>query len=272
MFNKSTTHRPIIWNYGGGVQSVAIGVLIALGRLPVPERAVIADTSREATSTWIYLRDFMQPFLDSTGLTIEIARHNLSSVDMYPKDKETGEETNTPLIPAYTRKGALSLFCSGEWKRAVVNRWLREPERGFGRSNPVIQWFGISRDEKDRFKVSKKKWIEFQYPLIELLPLPMNRVECEQLIASVGLPSPEKSACWCCPFRNNAEWRYLRDHQPADFQKAIEFDEYMRNRDEQGALYLHRDRVPLADANLDANEKPLSAFYQNECATGYCMV
>lgn len=33
--------KPIIWNYGGGKQSVAIGVLIAAGKLPVPKRAPV---------------------------------------------------------------------------------------------------------------------------------------------------------------------------------------------------------------------------------------
>lgn len=53
----------IVWSYGGGVQSAAIGVLIREGVLPVPDLAVIADTGRERRSTWEYLRRFMQPYL-----------------------------------------------------------------------------------------------------------------------------------------------------------------------------------------------------------------
>lgn len=264
--------RPIIWNYGGGVQSVAIGVLIAQGKLPMPERAVIADTGREAQSTWDYMRNAMQPLLDFVGLTVEIASHSLARVDMYPlKD---GIEGDLPLIPAYTENGALGLFCSGEWKRAVVNRWLASPERGFGQKNPVVQWIGYSRDEKARFKTKKSpvKWIRFQYPLVESLPLPLNRAECKQVILNAGLPLPVSSSCWLCPYRTNESWRHLRDNYPQQFNQAVLFDEEMRERDKLKSLYLHRDRVPLSDVNLEEKEKPLNAFYQESCLSGYCFI
>ena len=52
-----------IWSYGGGTQSAAIAALIVSGKLPVPDVAVIADTGREVSSTWDYLRDVVQPAL-----------------------------------------------------------------------------------------------------------------------------------------------------------------------------------------------------------------
>ncbi len=47
----SSDGRSLIWSYGGGVQSAAIAVLVLRGELPRPERAVMADTSREASAT-----------------------------------------------------------------------------------------------------------------------------------------------------------------------------------------------------------------------------
>lgn len=87
-----------VWSYGGGVQSVAIGVLITEGVLPVPDLAVIADTGREVRSTWDYLRDVMQPRLDLVGLTIQVAPHTLSSRDLFGADGLT-------LMPAFTAEG-----------------------------------------------------------------------------------------------------------------------------------------------------------------------
>lgn len=52
-----------IFSYGGGRNSVAATVLIAQGRLPVPDYVVIADTGREAQSTWDYLEDIARPLL-----------------------------------------------------------------------------------------------------------------------------------------------------------------------------------------------------------------
>jgi hypothetical protein len=72
----------IVWSYDGGVQSVAIGVLIREGVLPGPDLAVIADTGRERRTTWDYLRDVMQPYLDAIGLKIQVAPHTLSGRDL----------------------------------------------------------------------------------------------------------------------------------------------------------------------------------------------
>jgi hypothetical protein len=45
----------LVWSFGGGVQSWALAVLVAQGRLPRPDYTVIANTKREATETWEYL-------------------------------------------------------------------------------------------------------------------------------------------------------------------------------------------------------------------------
>ncbi len=95
----------IVWSYGGGVQSVAIGVLIVEGALPVPDLAVIADTGRERRATWDYLRDRMQPYLDRVGLTVQVAPHTLARKDLYATSGLT-------LVPAYTPEGRLGKWCA----------------------------------------------------------------------------------------------------------------------------------------------------------------
>ena len=72
-----------IWSYGGGTQTAAIAVLILQGKLPRPDVVVMADTAREIESTWQYLRDVVQPALDTIGLTVQVAGHELSTVDLY---------------------------------------------------------------------------------------------------------------------------------------------------------------------------------------------
>lgn len=246
--------KPIIWSYGGGKQSVAIGVLIVAGKLPMPERAVIADTGRESSSTWRYLRDHMQPLLDTVGLRVEIASHDLSRVDLYDK--------GALLIPAYTATGAgqLRTFCSGEWKRDVVYRWLREPERDYGPKNPVVQWLGYSLDEIGRCKPNRRKWCEVEWPLIMKYGLTMNRDDCVRTILDAGLPEPRKSRCKMCPFTTNAEWNEQKASDPADHLYAITFDREIREKDERDGLFLHRSGVPLEEADLsepDVPEHPL---------------
>lgn len=226
-------------------------VLIVQGKLPVPERAVIADTGREASATWRYLTDYAQPLLDRVGLTVEIIPHTYALHDLY-------NAKGRPLMPMYTAQGTgqLRTFCSGEWKRDVVLRWLREPERGYGPRNPVIQWLGYSLDEIGRCKPNRRKWADTQWPLIMGYGLTLNRADCVRTILAAGLPEPRKSRCKMCPFTTNLEWAEQKATDPADHLYAIEVDREIRERDEHGGLFVHRSGVPLEEADLSAPEAP----------------
>lgn len=248
-------YNVIVWSYGGGVQSAAIGVLIAQGKLPKPDLAVIADTGREASSTWDYLRDHMNPHLVPTGLQIAVAPHSLALRDLYSKD--------FLILPAFLSSGGkLPTYCSIEWKRRVIRRWAR--------LSGVIScdmWLGISVDEIERAKDSDVAWAANVYPLLTLVP--MRRAECVALISNAGLPIPEKSACWMCPFRNNYEWRRMKDRSPEDWSKAVEMDRAIRlgSRGTNHQAFLHRSLVPLDEAPINAGEEQQSL---DLCDSGHC--
>jgi len=242
--------KPIIWNYGGGKQSVAIAVLITQGKLPVPERAVIADTGREVSSTWRYLKEHAQPLLDRVGLRVEIVPHSYALHDLYSTEGK-------PLMPMFTGDGGqLGAFCSGEWKRDAVLRWLREPERGYGPKNPVVQWIGYSRDEIGRCKPSRRKWADVQWPLLMGYGLTLSRQDCVNVILDAGLPEPRKSRCKMCPFTRNEEWLDQKESDPADHIEAITIDREIRALDRDNAVYLHESRVPLELVDLRRQDKP----------------
>lgn len=256
--------KPIIWSNGGGTQSAAIAVLISQGKLPVPERAVIADTGRECASTWEYLDDYIRPLLWKVGLEVEIAEHRYAAVDLYRND--------SILLPAFTSDGAkLPGYCSGEWKREVVKRWLREPERGYGPKNPVIQWLGMSRDEIQRCKGSNVQWLENQWPLIMGYGLTLTRSMCVWVVKNAGLPAPPKSRCWMCPHQNDSEWIELRDNSPGEFAAAVALESEISARDTKGGLYLHRSGVPLSQVQLQEQSNDLPLF-KADCESGMCWI
>lgn len=238
----------IAWSYGGGVQSAAIAVLIASGELPRPDLAVIADTGRETESTWAFLRDSVQPMLDAVGLTIEIAPHEMATVDLYSGNGDL-------LIPAFTTTGKLPTFCSTEWKQRPVRRWIRQRTK-----DPVTVWLGISLDEIHRAKDSDSPLYRNHYPL--LFDRPMRRSECVALVESAGLGTPPRSSCWMCPHRSDEEWRSL---SADEFAKAAELDEQIRARD-GGGVYLHRKLAPLSE--IDLSTQQIGMF--DACDSGYC--
>ena len=241
----------IVWSNGGGVQSAAIAVLIRTGALPVPDLAVIADTGRERKATWEYLDGVIRPYLAPVGLEIHVASHDLARVDLYTSGGDV-------LVPAYTDTGRLPTWCSGEWKRDVVERWLRL--QGVAECDC---WIGYSLDELGRCKAAHRPWCRPAWPLIDLR---LSRGGCLRVVEAAGLPTPPKSRCWGCPHQNAAEWREVRD-DPAEWQKAVELDRTIRENDDRGGLYLHSSRVPLEEADLsDRRETPLFAA----CEGGHC--
>jgi hypothetical protein len=232
------SQRSIVWSYGGGKQTAAIAVLIARGLLPKPDVAVIADTGRENPATFAYLRDTIQPLLDTVGVTVEIAPPTLAMVGLYGKNGDL-------LIPAHTRTGKLPAFCSGEWKREVVGRYLRSI--GYGPERPVVEWIGFSTDEAHRAKRSRTKWRQQAFPLLTMWP--MRRDECVALVRAAGLPDAPKSRCYDCPNQTNEEWREVQA-QPRLWQIAVSRDKAIRARDTQGGVFLHHEKRPLDEVDL----------------------
>lgn len=260
------------WSYGGGVQSVAIGVLIGEGALPVPDLAGIADTSRERKTTWQYMGDVMQPYLDKKGVKLRIERvpHTLARVDLY------APTSDKPLVPAYTKvpvektdlfgdyqefkEGRLPTYCSGEWKRDVFERWLRL----MGVEGECDTWIGYSLDELWRVKKDHRPWCHYRHPLIERK---ITREMCLLLIEKAGLPRPHKSRCYDCPHQSPEEWQEVRA-SPDEWPLAVERDELIRGNDQHNGLYLYSGRVPLKMANFAADAGVVAPG--RPCETGHC--
>lgn len=58
-----------------------------------------------------------------------------------------------------------------------------------------------------------------------------------------------------CPYRSNAGWRDLRDNDPAAFAQACEIDRLIRaTPGMKHANFVHRSRVPLAEADLSGSD------------------
>lgn len=252
--------RETVWSYGGGVQSVAILVLVAQGKLPKPSRIIMVDTGRERKLTWIYTHKIAIPLMEKHDMKLEIVPHSYSNVDLY-------SHKGSLLIPAFTEMGKLSTFCSGEWKRNAAQRYLRD--QGYGPDRPITQWFGMSLDEVIRMRASDVKWIANHYPLV--FDVRLRRHECLLLIERAGLPEPPKSACWCCPNLDNDEWLEEKEQTPEDFQKAIDLETEINERDIKGGhtgVWLHESRVPLAQADFTAKRTtPLEQLCAATCWT-----
>jgi hypothetical protein len=231
-------------------------VLIEQGRLPRPDRIVIADTGREKTSTWEYLSEVVQPRMQRVGLTVEIAPRSLAYVDLYAHNGDL-------LLPVYTPTGKLPAFCSTEWKARVVERYLRADG-----VTEYTAWIGFAYDERQRIKNATRR----AYPLVDAM---LTKADCRRVISDAGLPMPPPSSCWMCPNMANSEWRYVRDTYPADFERACQLDEAIREEDQaqgRAGVWLHHSRQPLRTAPLDDDDGRDGKLEGRQCGLGLCFV
>ena len=210
--------RTQIWSNGGGVQSAAIAALICMGEL-MPDLAVIVDTERELSTTWDYFENVTAPALKAAGCIVHrVQKSQYATVDLMRNDDV--------LIPAFTSQGAeigkLPTYCSNEWKQRVMRRWATE--QGVAQADI---WLGFSIDELRRVTQPTGKW-QHRYPLLDRR---MNRGDCIALVKRMGWPDPPRSSCWMCPNKTQHEWAWQKQHAPADFEKAVQFEREIQQHD-----------------------------------------
>jgi 3'-phosphoadenosine 5'-phosphosulfate sulfotransferase (PAPS reductase)/FAD synthetase len=256
---------------GAGVQSSTMALMAAHGEItPMPEAAIFADTGDEpnAVYTWLDWLEDQLPFpVIRADRGIALSAHIFNAID-------NNTRVSTP--PLYTapenggREGMLTRDCTVDFKVAVIQRAIRGEMRRTG-DKQVVQWIGISLDEVIRMKLSRVKYSEHRWPLIEMR---MNRNDCLRWMEKKGYPTPPRSACVYCPHKDTNEWRRLRDEDEVGWQRAVEFDAKIRNgiHKVRQKCYLHRSCKPLAEVDLSTDvEKGQSLLWGNECE-GMCGV
>lgn len=252
-----------VWSCGGGTQSAAIAALIVNGKLPKPDLALIVDTEREKSGTWEYAEAVLIPELRAVGVElVRVRKSDFATVDLY-------SHKGTLLLPVFTSQsgevGKLNTYCSGEWKRDVILRWLRA--QGVGVTSCKC-WIGISVDEMRRMRHSRVAWAQNRYPLIEPeYGLTYRRSDCLAEVQRAGWPAPPRSACWMCPNMGDFEWREMKVNYPEDFAKAVQFEREIRATDPHA--WLHESCQPLDEVDFSGTG---SLFEDKSCASGMCFV
>jgi len=257
---------------GAGVQSSALLVLACTDdRVPKPDVAIFSDTGDEPQYVMDYLqmlKDYAEPF----GINIVIAQKGVLSEDALGRDKFVPITLFT--LHKEGSKGVLRRQCTREYKITPINKKVREIlgyKPRYRVKHKVRAMLGISTDEMQRMKESWMKWTTNTYPLIDL---GISRKDCYQIMEQVGLPKPKKSACVYCPYHDDQYWQWMKDEEPAEFAKAVDFDEAVRNKTMKGSespAFVHRSCVPLADAVFSPNDPNQIDFFNNECE-GMCGV
>lgn len=247
---ENRTNQTIVFSYGGGRQSVAIVLLCAEGRIPWPDRIIMADTGLENATTWSYHEKNIQPVLERHHKRLEIAGPQYSRSGLYSNN-------GALIIPVYSLpRGKYSTWCSSEWKRRVRDRYMRDHN-----IHPTELWLGLGYEEERRWRrthMTRQGNTLVRCPLVELQ---ITTAEALQLIQRHGLPAPTHSSCYICPQKTNKEWIELKTQSPEQWAAAVKLDNEIREDsidDGKGPVYLHYSRKPLEQAirETEDNETP----------------
>ncbi|WP_051581305.1 hypothetical protein [Pseudonocardia acaciae] len=243
---------------GAGVQSTTLALLAVEGALPAPDLAIFADTMSEPRKVYAHL-DRLVAVLTDVG--IEVVR--VSQGDLGADTLSTAGFMRLPAFVQGAGNGAAMLRrqCTERYKLEPIRREIRRRLGARTSATGAVltpppgavaeQWIGFSTDEIGRVKDQRVPYIRNRYPLLELN---MSRQNCLAWLRRRGWGDTPKSACTFCPFHGNRQWREMRDHDPAAWADAVEFDRRIRQRTFRGPQevpFLHRSLLPLDQAPID---------------------
>jgi len=186
-----------ILSFGGGVNSTAILVLHAMGKIKL-DAIIFADTGSELPETY----EYMEEYIKSLCAGLQLPFHRVAKGDLFQYYWEK------KLIPFRIQRQ-----CTDKYKIRPIKAFMKE------KYPDAITVIGI--DYGERHRAERFRGV-FEFPLIDM---EINRDNCERIIQNYGLPIPVKSGCFFCPFTKKQGWiNLLRDHRDL-FLKAECFEQ-----------------------------------------------
>lgn len=242
-----------ILSFGAGVNTFALMVMLVQNSEPL-DSVVFADTGGETPATYEAL-DVAKDYLASHKVPFVMVEARPRSTDLY------GTAWRRRVIPSVQWR-----WCTRDFKVNPIHRHYAEI------GGHINQYIGIAFDEVHRMKESRETFITNLYPLVDKR---MTREDCMELIRSEGLPVPEKSGCFFCPFNSTDRWRQLLEHHPELFEKAIELEERSKHFPRQrltDQVFRERDRVTLREYRDRLSQgAEVNVIPEGMVCGGYCM-
>lgn len=269
--------HPRILSLGAGVQSTALLLLAAQGKIEPINAAIFADTGWEPKAVYAHLNRLEREVAEPAGIPIHrVSRGNIRDDALDPSKRFASMPLH--VTNRTGGKGMLRRQCTSEYKIAPIQDLIRQilgaKQKPNGRYGPVKRdqyatvLIGISLDEIQRAKDSRVLYSRHEFPLLDMR---WRRDDCMNYLMEHGWGDTEKSACIGCPFHDNAEWARIAQ-RPDEWADACDFDNRIRAGSPraplQGNAYLHSQRVPLSEADLTKTSKRTVPF---SCSPFSCM-
>ena len=262
-----------VLSLGAGVQSSTLALMIEKGEIPMVDCAIFADTGAEPNEVYDWLQylktqlSYPVYILDDRNLKKDIEDYTIgnfkfASIPFFMKNTESG------------KTGIMKRQCTSDYKIKPVIKKVRDLlgyQKGerVAKDTKVEMVMGISYDEMKRMKTNQIKYIENQYPLVEMA---IRRHHCIEWMEKNNFPKPPRSACTFCPFHSNAEWRRIKGNKK-DWEEAVHIDKILRKSTKMkdyDEVYLHQSCVPLEEADLREKDDQTGQYSLLDECEGMC--
>lgn len=260
------------YSFGGGVQSTAMLVLAAEGKIARGPMLFsnVGDNS-EHPAVFDYIREHSRPYAEKHDIDLrELAWVDRTGRKRRLLDELLEQKKSVPIPVRMAGGGAPGRRrCTDRYKITVVARELRR--LGATKEAPWELGIGISLDEYQRMRTdTRNPRYVFSYPLIEL---EVTRQDALNIIGKAGLPTPPRSACWFCPLHSAAEWEAMARNEPELFAASVELESTLNDhRVEMGKdhVYFSSRLAPLGET-VNTEQLTLTANDDGDnCDSGFC--
>lgn len=227
-----------ILSFGGGLQTTAMVVLYAEGKLEI-DRAIFADTGCEKPETYWYIENYIKQVIP-----LEVVQSHLGGLYEYC--------ISIKRIPSPRFR-----WCTDKFKVRPLKKATKKDD---------LVMVGFSADEVKRVK-EQYGALGREFPLIEM---GITSGDCVRIIQNYGWPTPVKSACFICPYQRWSNWNWLKVLHPELIQKAVELEElsYEIRPQDRDNFGLFGGKPLWKYAEGQQIEMPILEDYS--CWSGYC--
>jgi 3'-phosphoadenosine 5'-phosphosulfate sulfotransferase (PAPS reductase)/FAD synthetase len=207
------------------------------------DEVVFADTGGETPETYAHLKvteEYLR--LHDIPLRIVTSKHG-TLYDTCDRRK---------VIPSQVWR-----WCTRDKKITPIHAHYRSL------GSPIVQYLGISYEERERAKESGESYIKNSFPLIEHK---IDRQGCMDIImlADFDFPAPRRSGCYFCPFNNIARWVEIYKNHKALFLQAKKLEEENKHFPKQKLMAW---TLSALQEKIESNEELPDLFIKRLCSS-----
>jgi len=210
------------------------------------DEVIFADTDCEVPETYEFLNDVVSPYLKDYDIPLKIVKSKSGSLyDRCQRRK---------VIPSQIWR-----WCTRDFKVRPIYAYYRSL------GIHIVQYLGISYEERERMRKSGVSYATNKYPLVSLK---LTRCDCLDRIFMAGIDLPVRSGCFICPFNSISRWTEIYEKHNDLFMKAMTLEENSKHFPKQRLI-----RTSLRELeNKLATNQPLPEIKVKSPCSSECLI